>query len=50
VASKGAGTAVGVPSFLAPIRRARQPADARHPFGYSKELYFWSFVVAIPLF
>ena len=32
------------------MRRARQPPDARHPFGYSKELYFWSFVVAILLF
>jgi len=32
------------------MRRARQTADARHPFGYSKELYFWSFVVAILLF
>lgn len=29
------------------IHRARQPPDAEHPFGHGRELYFWSFMVAL---
>jgi cation diffusion facilitator family transporter len=31
-------------------RRAARQADATHPLGYGRELYFWSFMVAVLLF
>ena len=32
------------------IKRASKPADDDFPFGYGKEIYFWSFIVAILIF
>lgn len=32
------------------MRRADKPADKYFPFGHGKEIYFWSFVVAILVF
>ncbi|MDX2495261.1 MAG: cation diffusion facilitator family transporter [Desulfuromusa sp.] len=32
------------------MKRANKPADKNFPFGHGKEIYFWSFVVAILIF
>ena len=32
------------------IHRSRRKADADHPFGHGREVYFWSFVVSLLIF
>ena len=32
------------------LKRSKQPPDEQYPFGHGKEIYFWSFIVAILIF
>jgi cation diffusion facilitator family transporter len=36
--------------LLIGIKKGKREPDSMHPFGFSGELYFWSFIVAIILF
>ncbi len=32
------------------VKRASRPPDGAHPFGHGREIYFWSFIVALLIF
>src|ERR1700752_2472178 len=36
--------------LLVGVKQAQKPADQKHPFGYGRAIYFWSFMVALMLF
>ncbi|MEV5953997.1 cation diffusion facilitator family transporter [Streptomyces sp. NPDC051987] len=36
--------------LLAALRRSRRAPDARHPFGYGKERFFWALLAAVGIF
>ena len=36
--------------LLMGVKRAAAPPDPSHPLGYGRNLYFWSFMVALLLF
>ena len=36
--------------LLIAVKRSNRPPDARHPFGYGRERYFWTLLAAVGIF
>jgi cation diffusion facilitator family transporter len=49
-AAHSAGDSTTEVLLLVAQQRSRKRADSSHPFGYGKELYFWSMLAAVAIF
>ncbi|MHC4845589.1 MAG: cation diffusion facilitator family transporter [Planctomycetota bacterium] len=47
--AQGLADVVGSLCLVLGERRARRPRDARHPFGYGREAFFWSLLSAVAM-
>jgi len=46
-ALKGVTDLIASGFLLVGVKRAKRPSDKKHPFGYGRELYFWTFLSAL---
>lgn len=49
-ALEGAADLIASGFLMIGVDRAKKPRDKRHPFGYGRELYFWTFLSALTTF
>ncbi len=47
--AQGLADSTGSALLVIGDRRSRRPADARHPFGYAREAFFWALLSAVAM-
>ncbi len=47
--AQGLADAIGSTLLFVGHRRSRRPRDRRHPFGYSREIFFWALLSALTM-
>ena len=47
--AQGLADSTGSALLVVGDRRARRPADAKHPFGYAREAFFWGLLSAVAM-